>query len=202
MADEATCHYEDVINEMSLGAKFIYDEFGVRPTVGWHVDPFGHSSQMASLYHDMGFDVFAFWRIHYDDVNERKATQKLEFVWRGSQSSGAKSDVFSHYLDSGYGSPGECDFFANSGGECYYWTGDDRWLQWDDDLPTYAVLLSPHSLATRTTSSTTLSASPTWFAPVPPGSTTATTSSSLGVPISPSSTPSFPSLTWTSSSTT
>ena len=43
MSDEATATYEDIINEMTLGAKFIYDEFGVRPTVGWRLTMACHS---------------------------------------------------------------------------------------------------------------------------------------------------------------
>ena len=77
MPDEATTHYEDVINEMTLGAKFLYDEFGIRPTVGWHPDTFGHSNQMAAIYADMGFDSFTFWRIHYAEDRKRKEQQEL-----------------------------------------------------------------------------------------------------------------------------
>lgn len=137
MPDEATTHYEDVINEMTLGAKFLYDEFGIRPTVGWHPDTFGHSNQMAAIYADMGFDSFTFWRIHYAEDRKRKEQQELEFVWRGSKSLDAESDVFAHVFDSGYGSPDECEFLANSSGETWYWTDDNRWFQWDNDLPTY-----------------------------------------------------------------
>ncbi|KAK8799679.1 hypothetical protein WA158_006227 [Blastocystis sp. Blastoise] len=137
MADEATTHYEDIINEMTLGSKFIYDEFGIRPTVAWHVDPFGHSSQVASLYSQMGFDTFTFWRIHYDDVENRKKTKNLEFIWRGSKSSGEESDIFTHYLESSYIAPNECDFFSRSIGEAYMDTDNKKWVQWDNSLPTF-----------------------------------------------------------------
>ena len=42
--DEATCNYEDAINNMRLGHEFLQREFGVVPTVGWSIDAYGHSS--------------------------------------------------------------------------------------------------------------------------------------------------------------
>lgn len=141
MADEAGTHYEDIINEMTLGHKYIFDQFGVRPKVGWHIDPFGHSNQVSTLYSQMGFDAFSIYRIHHDDVDKRMADKNLEFVWRGSKSLDKESDIFVHVLDSGYAAPAECNFYATDAGQTYYWTPDDQWAQWDDDLPTYVVFL-------------------------------------------------------------
>ena len=139
MSDEAVATYEDVINEMTLGAKFIYDEFGVRPTVGWSIDPFGHSKEIEALYADIGMDGFGINRVHYQDKANRIKNQKLEFVWRGSNSQGQKSDMFVHMMDNHYCSPSECDFLANSSGECMYRTRDSIWFQDNEDLPTYKV---------------------------------------------------------------
>lgn len=44
MNDEANPYYEDIIDQMSYGHRFLKKEFGVTPTIGWHIDPFGHSS--------------------------------------------------------------------------------------------------------------------------------------------------------------
>ena len=139
MSDEAASTYEDVINEMTLGAKFIYDEFGVRPTVGWSIDPFGHSKEIEALYADIGMDGFGINRVHYQDKADRIKNQKLEFVWRGSNSQGQKSDMFVHMMDNHYCSPSECDFLANSSGECMYRTRDSVWFQDDEELPTFKV---------------------------------------------------------------
>lgn len=65
MHDEACTHYEDMINNMMHGHKFLMDEFGVRPRVGWHIDPFGHSAANARLFADMGFDAWFFSRLDY-----------------------------------------------------------------------------------------------------------------------------------------
>ena len=139
MADEAGTHYEDIINEMTLGHKYIFDQFGVRPKVGWHIDPFGHSNQVSTLYSQMGFDAFSIYRIHHDDVDKRMADKNLEFVWRGSKSLDKESDIFWNYLDTGYKAPDECELFSQYGGGVQYTVDDDRWVQWDEDLPTYAV---------------------------------------------------------------
>lgn len=45
MNDEATPYYEDIIDNMSWGHQWILEKFGKKaiPTIGWQIDPFGHS---------------------------------------------------------------------------------------------------------------------------------------------------------------
>lgn len=49
MHDEAAPDYDSMIQNMALGAQFIKEQFGTRPKVAWHIDPFGHTSQNARL---------------------------------------------------------------------------------------------------------------------------------------------------------
>lgn len=51
MNDEATTHYSATIDQMTLGLKFIENNFApdARPTIGWQIDPFGHSKEQASI---------------------------------------------------------------------------------------------------------------------------------------------------------
>lgn len=52
MNDEASTHYNAIIDQHSLGFEFLRQNFGDcgRPRVAWQVDPFGHSREQASLF--------------------------------------------------------------------------------------------------------------------------------------------------------
>lgn len=67
------------------------DTFGEcgRPKVGWQIDPFGHSREMASIFAQMGYDGLFFGRLDHEDKRTRLATQKPEFVWHGSANLGS-----------------------------------------------------------------------------------------------------------------
>lgn len=65
MNDEACPHYEDILLNMMHGHAFLKKEFGVTPRIGWHLDPFGHSSANPRLFSDLGFDAWVFARLDY-----------------------------------------------------------------------------------------------------------------------------------------
>lgn len=52
MNDEAATDYNAIIDQMSVGLRFVEKNFGLsaRPRIAWHIDPFGHSAQMATLH--------------------------------------------------------------------------------------------------------------------------------------------------------
>lgn len=77
MHDEACTHYDDMINNMWVGHDFLWRELGVRPRVGWQIDPFGHSNANARLFADMGFDAYFFARIDYQDKSERLSNKSM-----------------------------------------------------------------------------------------------------------------------------
>ncbi len=52
MQDEATTHYNSIIDQHTLGVQFLSDQFSecARPKIAWQIDPFGHSREVASLF--------------------------------------------------------------------------------------------------------------------------------------------------------
>ncbi|XP_006768284.1 PREDICTED: lysosomal alpha-mannosidase, partial [Myotis davidii] len=108
MNDEAATHYGAIIDQMTLGLRFLEDTFGNdgRPRVAWHVDPFGHSREQASLFAQMGFDGFFFGRLDYQDKLVRKMKLEMEQVWRGSASlKPPTADLFTSVLPNNYNPP-------------------------------------------------------------------------------------------------
>lgn len=73
------------------------ESFGpcARPKVGWQIDPFGHSREMASIFAQLGFDGLLLGRIDYQDKSFRFKTKSAEMVWQGSDSLGKKFSSFS-----------------------------------------------------------------------------------------------------------
>jgi len=121
MNDEATTYYQDIIDQQSLGLRFILKEFGecARPRSAWQIDPFGHSREQASLFAQFGFDGLFHGRIDYQDLDFRGQTRTREGLWQASQSlQGTQAELFTGILPNGYGPPpGFCfDIYC---GVCY-----------------------------------------------------------------------------------
>lgn len=125
MNDEACTEYESIIHQLSLGAKFAKEEFNIRPRVGWHIDPFGHSKQNARIMSEIGYDAFGINRIDYLDKINRRKTQTLENVWRGSTSLKEKSDVMTFNFWDHYYAPEQIRFnlwSMNGNNSDNYWS--------------------------------------------------------------------------------
>ena len=107
MNDEATTYYTDIIDQQTLGLKFILKEFGecARPRAAWQVDPFGHSREQASLLAQFGFDGLFLGRIDYQDFESRGASKTREGLWQASASLGDAASIFTGILPNGYGAP-------------------------------------------------------------------------------------------------
>ncbi|XP_053573804.1 lysosomal alpha-mannosidase [Bombina bombina] len=108
MNDEAATHYNAIIDQMTLGLQFLQTTFGDcgRPRVAWHIDPFGHSREQASLFAQMGFDGFFFGRLDYQDKLNREQIKDMEMVWRGSDDFIPHfADLFTGVLPNGYNPP-------------------------------------------------------------------------------------------------
>ena len=131
MHDEAATHYVDMIDQTTLGHQYIVQQFGeaANPTIGWQVDPFGHSATQAALLgHEVGFDALFFGRIEYQDHDWRVRDKEMQFSWAPSPSLGPASQVWSEAaLDGNYNPPdGLCwDYLCDSGSNPFVQDRDD-----------------------------------------------------------------------------
>ena len=50
--------------------------------MGWHLDPFGHSSANPRLFADMGFEAWMFARLDWGDKDKRILEKSLNYLWR------------------------------------------------------------------------------------------------------------------------
>jgi len=107
MHDEATTHYIAMVDQTTCGHKFLSEEFGAIPRIGWQLDPFGHSATQAALLSaETGFDALFFGRIDYQDRTLRQNESRLEFVWNASPSLGSSASVWtSSYYTGNYSPP-------------------------------------------------------------------------------------------------
>ncbi|XP_066512258.1 lysosomal alpha-mannosidase-like [Hoplias malabaricus] len=133
MSDEASTHYSAVIDQMTLGLRFLNETFGEcgRPRVAWHIDPFGHAREHASMFAQMGYDGLFFGRLDYQDKQRRLQMKEMEMVWRGSESLNASTaDLFTGVLPNGYNPPQ---------GFCWDQFCSDDPVQDDPELENYNV---------------------------------------------------------------
>ncbi|CAJ0937955.1 unnamed protein product, partial [Mesorhabditis belari] len=103
--DEATAHYVDIIDQMTLGYEHLKSLFGEcgAPQAAWQIDPFGHSREFANLAAQMGMTSLWFARIHYLDRTQRRIQKNLEFNWVGNDEQ--KKSIFTGSFYSHYGPP-------------------------------------------------------------------------------------------------
>ncbi|XP_044592334.1 lysosomal alpha-mannosidase isoform X2 [Cotesia glomerata] len=107
MNDEATTHYQSIIDHSTWGFRRLNDTLGecARPKIGWQIDPFGHSREQASLFAQFGFDGMFIGRLDYQDKYKRLKDKTAEFLWKASSSLGEKANLFSVALFNNYSPP-------------------------------------------------------------------------------------------------
>eukprot|EP01018_Ginkgo_biloba_P031211 Gb_14161 [translate_table: standard] len=115
MHDEAATYYVDMIDQTTLGHRFIKKEFGKVPRIGWQIDPFGHSAVQAYLLSaEVGFEALYFARADYGDISKRRNDRTMEMIWRGSKSLGSSAQIFTGILAHHYDPPPEFRFDIKS----------------------------------------------------------------------------------------
>lgn len=107
MNDEATVTYHSTIEQMTLGLKFLRENFGPcgHPKVGWQIDPFGHTNEQASLFAQFGFDGMFFTRESYKDKIRRTEYKSLDLMWHGDVALGDDTGIFTNIFRDGYDAP-------------------------------------------------------------------------------------------------
>ena len=82
MNDEGCAYYDEIIEQLTLGHRFIKNEFNQTVNTGWHIDPFGHSASQAAIFSQMGFNSFFIERINQDEFDERIKDGTMEMIWK------------------------------------------------------------------------------------------------------------------------
>ncbi|XP_068085072.1 lysosomal alpha-mannosidase [Anabrus simplex] len=101
MNDEALTTYQAVIDQFSWGFRRLEEMFGSqcsKPRIGWQVDPYGHSREMASLFSQFGFEGHFISRLGLAEKSARLQTRSMEFVWTPSPNLGLASNIFTSVL--------------------------------------------------------------------------------------------------------
>ena len=109
-ADEGAAHPLSIMNQITAGHEYLLKNVGVRPRIGWQIDPFGHSSSTPTLFSRIGFDAMVINRIHFSLKDRLKRDADMEFMWRPSHSLGSNAEIYTHVLHTHYSAPKGFDF--------------------------------------------------------------------------------------------
>ena len=103
-----------MIDQTTLGHRFLLEQFNYVPRIGWQIDPFGHSATQPTLLGaEVGFDALYFSRIDYQDLDQRRSERTAEMVWSPSKSLGGSSALFTGVFVCGsYGDSARLHVFA------------------------------------------------------------------------------------------
>ncbi|KAJ8951626.1 hypothetical protein NQ318_012296 [Aromia moschata] len=130
MNDEAASHYQSIIDQYTLGLKFLEDNIGkcARPRVGWQIDPFGHSREQASLLSQFGMDAVFLGRVDVRDKRRRRFDGSMDMLWTGSDNLGSNTNIFTSILP---------DLYTTPEGFCFDIKCNDKPIVVDSNSPEY-----------------------------------------------------------------
>jgi len=104
MHDEASPSFVDMIDQTTLGHRYLLQQFNVTPKTTWQIDPFGHSSNAASLLSSpmAGFNGVHFMRADYQEIGQRNDARTTEWIWAASPTKGMNTATFASVIYGGY----------------------------------------------------------------------------------------------------
>ena len=74
------------MENIESGLNFLASTFGVRPHVGWQLDPFGYSAVTPTLLEKYGFDTLFLTRVSSKVKEDLTSKGHLKFIWKGHDS--------------------------------------------------------------------------------------------------------------------
>ncbi|CDW82474.1 glycosyl hydrolases family 38 protein [Stylonychia lemnae] len=80
-SDEACPLYFDLLENIKKGHDFLNSTFGVIPKMAWQADAFGHSSQTAKFFKELGFEALFFGRMTDEYKQSMLTTKDMAFIW-------------------------------------------------------------------------------------------------------------------------
>ena len=104
MHNEADPSLFGILNQMHQGLSFLRDTFGTRPSVEWHIDPFGHSLFTPELYSQLGYKAVVINCVPDKVKQSMRVNRGLQFCWKYPNS---QFSIFTHVLDTHYEMPKE-----------------------------------------------------------------------------------------------
>ncbi|WKX91499.1 hypothetical protein Q1695_009939 [Nippostrongylus brasiliensis] len=109
MTDEANPYYPVSVDNIIEGFHFIVDEFGVKPSLLFTLDPFGHSNSIAYLYSEAGVHREVINRISRETKEFLHANQAHRFQWKQYFDNSGRNAMRTHLLPySHYDIPSSC----------------------------------------------------------------------------------------------
>jgi len=133
--DEATTYYEEIIDQATLGHKFLKETFQITPKLAWDIDSFGHSTEYLYLLGKMGYHSNFISRIPVMEETYRKSKNLLQFMWYYKLPDQSKQKIFFQNFG-GYATPEE---FCYS---CFYrnfsWVESDN-IRFANYLKTFSA---------------------------------------------------------------
>jgi hypothetical protein len=105
MADDASPSLDAEIDQVTLGHRYMRDVLGVVPKYAWHIDPFGLSASYAMMWGGMNYTGWLLNRVDTRLKDLWHNQTRLQFQWQPQGKGPNTTGVFSHVLDTHYGSP-------------------------------------------------------------------------------------------------
>ena len=100
MNDESLTDYKNALLQIQTGLDWLWSTFGVRPKIGWQIDPFGNSPVTPSILSILGYEGIVLSRIGTTNDYDLEHSENSEFIWKGAKldAEGDGNKILAHHL--------------------------------------------------------------------------------------------------------